>query len=668
MTAQVDIDRVSARIADLRQKIEYHNYRYYVLDAPEISDAEYDRMFRELLTLEKAHPELAAADSPTQRVGLEPVDRFRKVAHQTPMLSLANAFSEQELQAFHKRVCRLLSTTKLSYVTELKIDGVAVALRYERGRLVRGATRGNGLVGEDVTPNLKTIKQVPVNLKTTTPAHVIEIRGEVYLALAAFRSLNEERADKGLPLFANPRNAAAGALRQLDPKVTAARPLAFFAYAIGYSEPEIVTSQDQALNTLGSWGFAVNPNHRRHSSMENVIDYCRKWEKKREALPYEIDGVVAKVNDLELQRRLGVISRDPRWAIAYKFPGQVATTRLKDIGINVGRTGSMNPYAVLEPVRLGGVTVHLATLHNEQDIRRKDIRIGDMVVVKRAGDVIPQIVGPVLEQRTGKKRKFQYPPKCPACGHRVVREADAAMAYCVNPKCPAQRFESLKHFVDVMDTRGLGPSTLTKLLELGLVQDAADLYSLKDEQLAQIPNYREKSIQNLRNALDRSKQRPFATVLFALGIPHVGEGAATLIADHFQSMERLMSARSQDIGEVSGVGPQIAENVSEFFQNGGNQRLVKRLAQAGLQMKREKMSPRTGPLQGKSFIITGKLQSMGRGAAESWIESLGGHVLASVSRKLDYLIVGADPGSKLARARQLGIREISEQELLNLAK
>jgi DNA ligase (NAD+) len=666
MTTHLDIDRVSARMADVRQKIEYHNYRYYVLDAPEISDAEYDRLFRELVELEKAHPELAAPDSPTQRVGMEPAERFSKVAHRIPMLSLANAFSEEEVRAFHKRVCKLLETTSVSYVTELKIDGIAVALTYDKGRLVRGATRGNGLMGEDVTQNLKVIRQVPLNLKT--PSRSLEVRGEVYLPIAAFQSLNEERANKGLPLFANPRNAAAGALRQLDPKITAARPLAFFAYGIGYSEPETITTQQQALKTFASWGFPVNPNYRCHDSLEAVLEYCREWEKKRESLKYEIDGVVIKVNEFEFQRNLGVISRDPRWAVAYKFPGQVATTRLKEIGVNVGRTGSMNPFAILEPVRIGGVTVKLATLHNQDDIRRKDIRIGDTVVVKRAGDVIPQVIGPVLEQRTGRERKFQYPAKCPSCGQRVVQEADAAMAYCVNPECPARRFETLKHFVAVMDIRGMGPSTLTKLIELGFIKDAADLYELSDKQLAQIPNYRDKSIRNLRNALEQTKERSFATVLFALGIPHVGEGAATLLAENFRDMESLMSAPSEEIGKISGIGPQIAESVSEYFQNATSRRLIKKLVQAGLRMKQGKARPRTGPLRGKSFVVTGKLESMSRSAAEAWVKSHGGEVLPSVSRKLDYLIVGADPGSKLAKARQLGIREISEQELLKLAK
>ncbi|HXF38710.1 MAG TPA: NAD-dependent DNA ligase LigA, partial [Blastocatellia bacterium] len=448
MATQIDIDRVAARIAELRQKLEYHNYLYYVKDDPEISDAEYDRMFRELIELETAHPELASPDSPTQRVGGEPLERFTKVQHHAPMLSLANAFSEDELRAFNRRVSGLLERDDVAYVTELKIDGVAMALTYQNGQFVRGATRGNGVVGEDVTANLKTVKQIPLRLKAGGERIAeLEVRGEVYFPLSAFNALNEERADQGLSQFANPRNAAAGGIRQLDPKVSRSRALSFFGYAIGYIEGFELKTQKETLETLQEWGFPVNTNYRWHDSIEGVLKFCEGWAPKRESLDYEIDGVVVKVDDLEDQRVLGTVSRDPRWAIAYKFPGQVATTRLKEIGVNVGRTGSMNPYAILDPVKLGGVTIKLATLHNEDDIRRKDIRIGDMVVVKRAGDVIPQVVGPVLEQRTGKEKVFRYPTKCPSCGKPVVHEEGEAMAYCVNRECPAQIFETLNHFV-----------------------------------------------------------------------------------------------------------------------------------------------------------------------------------------------------------------------------
>src|SRR6266571_1991251 len=671
MTTQVDIDRVAARIAELRQKLEYHNYLYYVKDDPEISDAEYDRMFRELLELEKAHPELASPASPTQRVGGEPLERFAKVEHHAPMLSLANAFSEEELHAFDRRIRNLLDHNEVAYVTELKIDGVAIALTYQNGRFVRGATRGNGVIGEVVTANLKTVKQIPLKLKAGGERiPEMEVRGEVYLPLSAFNALNEERADQGQALFANPRNAAAGAIRQLDPKVTAARPLSFFGYAIGYIENGELKSQKETLETLQEWGFPVNTNFRRHESIDGVLGFCEAWEPKRQSLDYEIDGVVVKVDDLEDQRVLGTISRDPRWAIAYKFPGQVATTRLRDIGVNVGRTGSMNPYAVLEPVRLGGVIIKLATLHNQDDIRRKDIRVGDMVVVKRAGDVIPQVVGPVLEQRSGKEKIFHYPDKCPSCGNPVVHEEGEAMAYCVNRECPAQIFESLNHFVSrgAMDIRGLGPSTIYKLLELGFIRDAADLYSLTDEQLSELPGFKEKSIQNLQSAIEDSRKRPFENVLFALGIRHIGEGVAALLTENFHDIDGLMNANEEDIAGILGIGPRIAKSVFEYFTDRQNRDLVERLRKAGLKMEREARAVKRGPLLGKTFIITGKLESMPRSAAEKWIEERGGAVLPSVSKKLDYLVVGADPGSKLAKAQKLGITQITEKKLFEMGE
>ncbi|MBI4456307.1 MAG: NAD-dependent DNA ligase LigA [Acidobacteria bacterium] len=669
MRREDDIDRTAARIAELRQKIEYHNYRYYVLDAPEISDAEYDRMLRELLELERAHPELASPDSPTQRVGGEPLARFQKVTHLAPMLSLANAFSEQEVWAFHKRVCNLLDQQDVAYVTELKIDGVAIALTYGHGRFTRGATRGNGLVGEDVTPNLKTVRQIPLQLRGADHIPRMEVRGEVYLPVSAFQALNEERADQGLPLFANPRNAAAGAIRQLDPKVTASRPLAFFAYAIGYIEDESLQTQKQTLERLMQWGLPVNTYFRWHASMEEAIAFCREWQQKRDSLNFEIDGVVIKVDNLESQRILGVVSRDPRWAIAYKFPGQIAATRLKEIGVNVGRTGALIPFAILEPVRVGGVTIKLATLHNQEDIRRKDIRIGDWVVVKRAGDVIPQVVGPVLERRTGQEKIFRYPRKCPSCGHEVVHQEGEVMAYCVNRECSAQEFERLKHFVNqrAMDIRGLGPSTLQKMLDLDLIGDAADLYNLKAAQLARLPNFKEKSIRNLLAALEESKQRPFENVLFALGIRHVGEGIATVLMENFHNIDSLMRASEEGIAAIPGIGPEIARSVSEYFRDEKNKQFIEKLRKAGLKIEMKERPALLGPLSGKTFIITGKLDSMPRSTAEKWIEERGGIVLDSVSRKLGYLVVGADPGSKLGKARKLGIKEITEKQLLKMA-
>ena len=668
MTVDIDLDRTAARVAELRQKLEYHNYLYYVKDDPEISDAEYDRLLRELLELERLHPELASPDSPTQRVGAEPLDRFAKVPHRAPMLSLANAFNEEELRSFDRRVRKLLEIDRVSYVTELKIDGVAIALTYEGGSLIRGATRGNGVVGEDVTANLRTVKTIPLRLANADDIGTVEIRGEVYLPVSVFSKLNEERADKGLALFANPRNAAAGAIRQLDPKITASRPLAFFGYMIGYIEGRRVDTQEHTLQMLQELGVPVNKTYGHHESIDGVLEFCGSWEKKRESLDYEIDGVVVKVDDLDYQQTLGVVSRDPRWAIAYKFPGQVATTRLRQIGINVGRTGSMNPYAELEPVRLGGVTIELATLHNQDDVRRKDIRVGDMVIVKRAGDVIPQVVGPVLEQRTGNERVFEYPSHCPSCGHAVVHEEGEAMAYCVNRDCPAQIFESLNHFISRggMDIRGLGPSTIAKMLELKMIRDAADLYELTAEEIATLPGFKDKSIKNLLSSIEASKDRPFESVLLALGVRHIGEGVVALLSDHFHDMESLTSASEEDIAGIHGIGSEIAHSVHSFFSDSRNRRLVERLEQHGLRMKRARAKPKTGPLAGSTFIITGKLEAMSRSEAEKWIEERGGAVLPSVSKKLKYLIVGVDPGTKLARARKIGVTELTEKQLFAL--
>jgi DNA ligase (NAD+) len=496
----------------------------------------------------------------------------------------------------------------------------------------------------------------------------MEVRGEVYLPVSAFNAMNEERADRGQPLFANPRNAAAGAIRQLDPKATAARPLAFFAYAIGYIEAQSLETQKETLEMLSGWGFPVNTNYRWHESIEGVLAFCSEWEKKRDSLDYEIDGAVVKVDRLDYQRALGTVSRDPRWAVAFKFPGQVATTRLKQIGVNVGRTGSMNPYAVLEPVRLGGVTIKLATLHNRDDVRRKDIRVGDLVVVKRAGDVIPQVVGPVLEQRTGTEKVFEYPTVCPSCGKKVVHEEGEAMAYCVNRDCPAQLFEGLNHFVSrgAMDIVGLGPSTLQKMMELGFVRSSADLYSLTADQVSQLPGFKDKSIKNLLNALESSKQRPFESVLLALGIRHVGEGVGALLVERFNDIDSLIEASEEEIAGVAGIGSQIAHSVHQYLQDERNRELIRRLQKSGLKMKGEPRVAKQGPLTGKTFIITGKLETMPRSAAEKWIEEQGGSILSSVSKKLDYLVVGAEPGSKLAKARKLGVAEITEKQLMEL--
>jgi DNA ligase (NAD+) len=666
-----DIDRIAARLAGLRKEIEYHNYRYYVEADPAISDEEYDRMFRELLELEREHPELAAPDSPTQRVGAEPQERFQKVAHLRPMLSLANAFDEEELHAFDRRIRNLLDTDEVKYVTELKIDGNAVALVYEDGVLKRGATRGNGLVGENVTANLKTIRSIPMRLQGDGDLpRKLEVRGEAYLPISAFHRINEERESAGENIFANPRNAAAGALRQLDARVTASRPLAFYAYAVGHIEGMVIRTQEDVLSRLRSWGFPVNSAYQRQDSIDGVIRYCREWLEKRDTLDYEIDGVVVKVNSLDQQENLGAVSRDPRWAVAFKFPGKIATTRLVRIEINVGRTGALNPFAILEPVRLGGVTIRNATLHNEEDIHRKDIREGDVVIIKRAGDVIPQVVGPVREKRTGGEREFRYPDACPACKSPIVREEGEAMAYCRNPHCPAQRLESLIHFVSqgAMDIRGLGPQTIEKMLDLQLISDASGLYALTSEQLAILPNFKEKSIRNLLDSIERSKSRPFDRVLFALGIRHVGESIAGLLASSFGSMESLMQAAEESISSVAGIGPEIARSVRSYLEIEDNRQLIQRLRSAGLRFETEiKGRSQDGPFSGLSFVVTGTLPVMSRKDAGDFIEQRGGKVMSAVSAKTSFVVVGTDAGSKLAKASALGIRQLTEEELRKMA-
>ena len=657
------------RVVRLRQEIDDHNYRYHVLDKPILSNREFDLLYRELVELEEQHPDLVTADSPTQRVGAEPQERFRKVAHRAPMLSLANAFDQIELQAFFRRITNQLEIEEIRLVTELKIDGVAVSLTYEDGLLRHGATRGNGLEGEDVTTNLRTIRSLPLRLREGPHPSNAEIRGEVYFPLSGFQEVNRQRKEEGLTPFANPRNTAAGALRQLDPAVTATRPLAFFAYSLGHTEGLGFTSQGEVLEQLGGWGFPVNPHHRSHAGLPSVIEYCQSWEERRDTIDYEVDGVVVKVDRLDLQDRLGAVSREPRWAIAYKFASQVAATRLVEIRINVGRTGALNPYAILEPVELGGVTIRTATLHNQEDIRKKDIRPGDRVLIKRAGDVIPQVVGPVDKDQEGREEPYAYPAECPECGTPIVQDPDEALVYCRNRNCPAQRFESLKHFVSraALDIRGLGPKTLRKLLELELVAGPADLYSLTDEQLSRLEGFKEKSIENLLAGIDGSRRQAFSRVLFGLGIRHVGETAAALLADEFREVENLIQATPERIMEIPGIGPEIARSVADYFEVDGNRRQVERLQAAGLQLKTAgAVRTAAGALEGKTLVVTGTLPSHSRREMSELIVSNGGKVTGSVSSRTDFLVAGSNAGSKLRRARDLEVTVLTEEELLEL--
>ncbi|MBI4408195.1 MAG: NAD-dependent DNA ligase LigA [Gemmatimonadetes bacterium] len=677
-----DLAAAARRAAELRRGIEQANYEYYVLDAPTLSDADYDRLLRELKALEGAHPELVTPDSPTQRVGAEPASQLEKVRHLAPLYSLDNAFEADELRAWEDRNARIVPEVRQGgYVVELKIDGLAVALLYEDGVLVRGATRGNGTIGEDVTRNLRTIREIPLRLEGAPPRRLegapprrLEVRGEVYMPISGFNQLNERRAAAGEATFANPRNAAAGSLRQLDPRITADRPLRFFGYQI-QPDPEArerlpARTQAEVLDLLTRWRVPVNPERRACRELDEVIAYAAQVERDRERLDYAIDGVVVKVARLDLWPELGVVGeREPRWSVAYKFAPDLATTRLLAIEINVGRTGALNPYAVLEPVEIGGATVKLATLHNFEDIARKDLRVGDTVLVKRAGEVIPQVVAPITEKRTGQERRFAPPEKCPVCGTPVERPTDEVMAYCPNGSCPARIFWGLVHFAsqDAMDIRGLGERTTQQLLDAGLVRHFADLYRIRPEDLLRLEGFAELSSRKLVEAIESSKTRPLARVLYALGIRHVGVHAAQLLARHFGTMEALAAAPPQELAAVHGIGETTAEAVAAWFGRAANRKLIERLSRAGVNLMEPVERAARLALSGLTFVITGTLPSMSRKEATAFIERHGGRVAGAVTRATDYLVAGEDPGSKLERARELGIRILSESELRQLA-
>ncbi|MDI7247952.1 MAG: NAD-dependent DNA ligase LigA [Bacillota bacterium] len=671
-----EVDELRAteeRIRKLREEIEFHNYRYYVLDDPVVSDAEYDALMRELVELEAEHPELVTPDSPTQRVGAAPAEAFAPVVHRSPMMSLANVYSVEELRAFDARVRKALSGEPVEYVAELKIDGLAVSLVYEDGRFVRGATRGDGTTGEDVTHNLRTIRSIPMRLRLDRPVS-IDVRGEVYMIRREFHKLNEERRASGEPLFANPRNAAAGSLRQLDPKVTAARPLDIFVYGVGYMSDMgggALATHLESLGLLKEAGFRINPNTKRCPTIDEVMDYCRLWGERRDTLDYEIDGVVVKVNSLAQQERLGTTARTPRWAVAYKFPARQATTTVRDIVVQVGRTGALTPVAVLDPVELAGSTVSRATLHNEDIIRAKDIRIGDTVIVEKGGDVIPEVVKVVTDRRTGAERMFEMPAKCPECGADVVRLEGEAASRCVGGMaCPAQVREGILHFAsrDAMDIEGMGPSLVAQLLDAGLVRDVADIYDLKLDDVASLERMGKKSAENLLTAIKRSKSRPLHRLVFALGIRHVGERSARDLAEHFATMGRLAAATYDELRDVPEVGPKVAESILAFFREPRNREIVRRLAEAGVNMEEAgRAAPSApSPLAGKTVVLTGTLERFTRKQAEEAVLARGGKVSSSVSRNTDYVVVGADPGSKHDRARALGVTVLDEREFVRL--
>ncbi|WP_448545512.1 NAD-dependent DNA ligase LigA [Roseiflexus sp.] len=681
-------DDLTRRVEALREQIRYHNYRYYVLDEPVISDAEYDALMRELRALEAAHPELVTPDSPTQRVGAPPGEQFAKVQHVVPMLSLANAFDEAEVRAWYDRVVRLLGNdAQVAFVVEPKIDGLAVTLIYRDGILVRGATRGDGETGEDVTANLRTIPGIPLRLGTfasnpevqpngaPVPAVIpplIEVRGEVYMRIADFLRLNEQLAASGEKVAANPRNAAAGSLRQKDPAITARRPLRFFAYGIGQIEGVQVQTQWEMLNFLRTLGFPVNRDARRFERLDDALAYCREWMTRRDELEYEVDGVVIKIDSFAQQAQLGVVGRDPRWAIAFKFPAREAVSRLIDIVVNVGRTGVITPNAVIEPVNIGGVTVRNASLHNADYIAERDIRIGDRVIVKRAGDVIPYIVGPIVAQRDGSERPWQMPATCPACGTPLER-AEGEVAYrCPNfGICPAQITRRIEHFVSrgAMDIAGIGEKQVQLFVERGWVQDVADLYTLTPDHFVNVEGYGPKRVANLLSAIAGSKNRPLHRLIVGLGIRYVGEVVAQILADHFGSLDALAAASADEIDALEGIGPAIAASVAAYFARPESKALIAKLKRAGVRTEAQGTARalRGNKLAGKIFVITGTLPSMSREEASALITAHGGKVSGSVSKKTDYLVVGAEPGgTKFAKAQELGIPMLDEAGLLAL--
>ena len=654
-------------VADLRHQIEEANYQYYIQDSPALTDAEYDRLMQELQRLEQEHPELQTSDSPTQRVGAGPVQDVPQHHHPVPMLSLANAFDEEKLLAWEKRAQAILPNATFTYVCELKIDGLAMALTYEKGKLLVGASRGNGVVGEDWTPNVRTIRTIPQRLRGERIPDRVEVRGEIYMSIKSFEMLNEEMQEN--KLFANPRNAAAGSLRQKDPRNTSARHLDFFGYQIGYVQGETIDTQWDALAAIRAWGFSVNPHIQLAHTMDEVIVFCKKWEQERFNLPYEIDGVVIKINDFFQQQELGTVARDPRWAIAFKYPPTQVATKLLNIDVNIGRTGAVNPWALLEPVAIRGVTVSRASLHNEGDIQRKDLRIGDWVLVQRAGEVIPQVVKPVIERRTGQEEVYRLPERCPRCDTPIVRVTDQAMAYCPNLHCPARNLEGLIHFVSkgAMDIDTIGEKMCEQLVAAGYVANVADFYSLTHDQLLALEGVKEKSANNMLAAIEASKQRSLWRLLFGLNIRYMGEKAAQLIAAAFQTSDTLLTASEEEIVMVAGIGPKIGHSVYTWLQEPESHALLERLRAAGLNMREERHTI-TGPLTGQTFLLTGRLSSMTRPVAEETLVALGGTIATGVSKSLSHLIVGEEPGSKVTKAEKAKVPVHDEQWLIELFK
>lgn len=664
MTSEKHIQK---EIERLRKEIKAHDRSYYVLDAPKISDREYDLLLRRLRELEDLHPGLITPDSPTQRVGGEPLEKFETVVHKTPLLSLDNALDLDELKAFDERVKKGLGAdSDIEYVCELKIDGLAVSLFYKKGSFITGSTRGDGVKGENITENLKTVKAIPLTL----PEHIdIEVRGEVYLPLKDFEKLNEHRLKNGDPQFANPRNAAAGSVRQLDSKITAKRPLSMFCYG-AVLDPSPKTQKD-SFKLLKSLGFKINPNIKVFNGIDDVIKFCKEFEEKREDLDYEIDGIVVKVNDLSAQKKLGATMKSPRWAIAYKFPPQQKETVIEDIEVQVGRTGTLTPVAHMKPIRLGGVMVRNSTLHNEDEIKRKDIKIGDHVIVQRAGDVIPQVVSVVKTKRTGHEKAFHMPKHCPVCGGDVYREEEEAATRCINASCPAKLKESIRHFASrqAMDIEGIGEANANELIDKGVIKDPADLYYLTKSDILKLERKADKSAENILNAIEASKGRGFEKVLYGLGIFNVGRRAAELLAENYKNIDELMGAGADSLTRIPGIGPKIAVSITTFFNEKHNRHLVEKMKKAGVLMKADgRRKTGDGKLKGKTFVFTGTLMGMAREEGEEMVRKHGGKATSSVSKNTDYVVAGSEPGSKYDKAVKLGVKIISQKQFEDLIK
>lgn len=656
------------KIEKLSKELHYHNWRYYVLDDPIISDQKYDQMLRELEELEEKFPKFKSDTSPTQRVGAKPLDKFKKYEHLIPMLSLANAFSPEEVEAFDQRVKRFLKLDQeIEYAVEYKMDGLAVEIIYEDGELIAAATRGDGVVGEEITQNIKTIHSIPLKLMGDFPKK-IDVRGEVFMPLNDFKKLNQERMKEEKPLFANPRNAAAGSVRQLNSKITASRNLDFFCYGAGEIKGVSFDTHIETLEALKTYGLKVNPNFKKCKGVKEVFQLFQKTLHQREKLPYEIDGIVIKVNHFDLQRRLGAIGRSPRWAVAYKFQAKQETTKIKDILVQVGRTGALTPVAILEPVIVGGVKVSRATLHNQDEIDRKDVRMGDTVFVQRAGDVIPEVLKVVTSARTGKEKKFKMPEKCPICESSVIQEAEEAVARCTGLNCPAKLKESLIHFAsrDAMDIEGLGRKMVEHLVDAKLIRRFSDIYDLTKEKILKLERQGEKSAQNLIDAIENSKKKPLEKLIYALGIRHVGENTAKMLVKHFSSLNELMKASKEDLKKIHDVGTIIVEFIYQFFQNPKNIEEIKRLLSKGITFT--KAAKKEGVFSNKTFVLTGALPSYSRSEVKKIIEEQGGHVSSSVSQNTDYVLAGEEPGSKFKKAKELGIKILSEEEFQKMIK